>query len=108
MTAELRVGFGEVAHRAAQPLRDRRAGSLGGPGDPPCATAVPDGGGEVIHQCVELGLGTLGAGEVVVVLGVVDVLLQFANAGLVARRAAASITSPVEASSAPAPVRSRQ
>ena len=53
------------------------------PDDPPGATAMADGGREVVHECVELGLGALGAGEVVGELGVVDVLLQVADAGLV-------------------------
>ena len=53
------------------------------PGRPPRATAHPDGCGQVVHQRVELCLGPLGAGEVVGQFGVVDLLLQVADAGLV-------------------------
>jgi hypothetical protein len=83
VSAELGVGVGELAYRAAQSLRDGHASPLGGPGRPSRAATMADGRGQVVHECIELRLGTLGAGEVVGQLSVVDLLLQIADSGLV-------------------------
>jgi hypothetical protein len=74
VSSELWVGVGELADGAAQSLRDCGAGALGGPGRAPRVPTPADGRGEVVDQCVEFGLGALGAGEVVGQIFVVELL----------------------------------
>ena len=58
--------------------------------------AHPQGGRQVVDEGVELDLALVGPGQVVVLLGLVDLLLQLQDAPLVLAPRGASRTGPVE------------
>ena len=83
MAAEGGVGGGDAPGGVADPVGHGCSGPLRGAALASAASGETEGAGEVVDQRVELGAGPFGSGEVVVGVGVVDVVVEVADAGLV-------------------------
>ena len=69
-----------LADGGADAVRRRRAGSLHGPAGRAGASAHRQRGGEVVDECIQLDLALVRPGQVVVALGLLDLVLQVPDA----------------------------